>query len=196
MGSSGPAAILATVWDSLGQKCGTAWVKSVGQPGSKVWDSLGQKAPPSSKRSGIVFLPTARADPRPQGNRSQEHLMQLSWSTLISRCAAQPQALALPVSYGRSLWIPLTARTHSSSEHVVKGTHDATLGPPVSSTAAFSSPGPEGGSKGDPTRLAFFNFHQLCGNEGLGEPGSPIRSTLGPSDYLSICRWAQPLRCC
>lgn len=138
------------------------------------WQSLGAAHHQAARvRAGPLIL--APASP---GAADSAHAMRSAWNAAVGR-HRQVQSHRLPVSYGRSLLI-------SSA---------AALGPPSTAgrqVASGAASGADGGADRaadlPPRMMAFFTFAQLCGIEGLRDPGSPVGTVLGPSDYLALCR--------
>ncbi|GAX73953.1 hypothetical protein CEUSTIGMA_g1403.t1 [Chlamydomonas eustigma] len=93
----------------------------------------------------------------------------------------------LQVSYGRTLSIPLIAVPSDSSSVVTAS--GLSVSSSVIEASGPNSYGERVTSSGFGDGAAYFCFEQLCGEEGLKDPnGSALRTVLGASDYLQICR--------
>ena len=166
--ADGPAAMAATT--------GALIDPAVGDTLEAAWRSLGVVHHQAARdRVGPLILSPAAASQ--QGAAASGHaIFRSAWDAAIGP-HREAQSYRLPVSYGRSLLLQsamtLDPPPAAGNQEVVPGTSSR-------ADRAVDLP---------PMRMmAFFTFGQLCGVEGLRDPGSPVGSVLGPSDYLALCR--------
>ena len=142
---------------------------------------------------GFIVIPSARTpgggiqrgSQKDGQDRAGNDLLRQTWAEVTSDHSIVP--LHLPVSYGRSLWIPevLPRRLDDKADHARSS--DSGVGDSHSPASSLSS-SPDSQSL---ARAGYFQFDQICGSVGLKEPGAPVGAVLSSADFLSICRLVQ-----